>query len=87
MRQVNHHQEVFITARVGWVTDHVSVTNNLDADTLYLTEQAAQRQFHVRVLEITVGVVETVLYVLNTSKAKSKNITINTVSGEIKWHK
>jgi hypothetical protein len=39
------------------------------------------------VLEITVGVVETVLYVLNTSKAKSKNITINTVSGEIKWHK
>jgi hypothetical protein len=86
MRQVEIHQEVFITEVVGWVTEHVSVMNTLVADTLYHTEQVDQRLTHVQELETTAGAVAMVLYVLNSSKANLK-IQINTVSGEYKWHK
>jgi hypothetical protein len=86
MRQVEIHQEVFITVVVGWVTEHVSVMNKLVADTLYHTEQVDQRLTHVQVLEITDGAVVTVLCVSSSKKVNPK-IQINTVSGEYKWHK
>ena len=86
MRQVEIRQEVFITVVVGWVTEHVSVTNTLVVDTLYHTEQADRRQIHVQVLETTVGAVVMVLYVLNSSKVNLKNSNKYCVR-RIKWHK
>jgi hypothetical protein len=82
MRQVEIHQEVFITVVVGWVTEHVSVMKTKVAVTLYHTEQVVHLLTHVQVLEITVTAAATVLYVLNSSKVNPK-IQINTVSGEL----